>query len=95
MLLLAKLAALGVIIWFYMTADKAGGPPVKWAIIGLIGYLITWLLLDKTVASTLSAMVAKKGLADFIIDQMLPTLGGLVAAHFIRKKLLSNLSTGS
>jgi hypothetical protein len=94
MLFFAKLAALGVIIWFYMSANKVGEPSIKWAIIGLVGYLITWLLLDKTVASALSAAVAKKGLADFIIDQI-PTLGGLVAAHFIRKKLLSNLSTGN
>lgn len=93
MLLLAKLAALGIIIWFYMTANKVGEPPIKWAIIGLVGYLITWLLLDKTVASPLSAMVAQKGLADFLIDQIIPTLGGLAAAHFIRKKLLSNVST--
>ncbi|WP_411727593.1 hypothetical protein [Methyloglobulus sp.] len=92
MLLLAKLAALGVIIWFYMTANKTGEPPVKWAIIGLVGYLITWLLLDKTVAGPLSAMVAQNGLADFLIDQI-PTLGGLAAAHFIRKKLLSNVNT--
>jgi hypothetical protein len=46
MLLLAKLAALGVIIWFYMTADKNGEPAVKWAVIGLVGYIITWFLVD-------------------------------------------------
>lgn len=92
MLLLPKLAALGIVIWFYMSADKAGEPAVKWAVIGLIGYLITWLLLDKTIATALSAAVAKKGLADFFIDQI-PTLGGLAAAHFIRKKLLRDANT--
>ncbi len=91
MLLIAKIVALVVVIWFYTTADKLGEPPIKWAIIGLIGYVITWLLIDKTVASALSAALAKKGSADFFVDQI-PSLAGLAAAHFIRKKLVNDAS---
>jgi uncharacterized membrane protein len=91
MLLLAKLAALGIVIWFYMTADKTGEPPVKWAVIGFIGYLITWFLVDLTVVKALTAMVAKKSTAIIVITQI-PALCGLVVAHFIRKKLLNDLS---
>lgn len=90
MLLIAKLVALAIVIWFYVTASDAGEPPVKWAVIGLIGYLIAWFILDLTVAGPLSSAVGKKGMADFIIDQI-PAIGGLAAAYFIRKKLLSNL----
>ena len=89
MLLLAKLAALGVITWFYMTADKVGEPPVKWAVIGLIGYLIAWFLVDAILDNALSAIIAKRGAATIIIGQI-PALGGVVAAYFIRKKLVSN-----
>jgi hypothetical protein len=89
MLLLAKLAALGVIIWFYTTANKNGEPPVKWAVIGLIGYLISWFLVDLVIDNALSAVIAKRGGGSFIISQI-PTLGGLLAAHFIRKKLLND-----
>ncbi len=46
MLLLSKIAALGIVIWFYMTAEKNGQPAIKWAIIGLIGFLLGWFVLD-------------------------------------------------
>jgi hypothetical protein len=91
MLLIMKLIALAIAVWFYITASEAGESPVKWAVIGLIGYLIVWKLLDLAIAVPLSAAVGKKGVADFIIDQI-PALGGLAAAHFIRKKLLSNVN---
>jgi xanthosine utilization system XapX-like protein len=90
MLLLAKLAALTIGIWFYMTADKVGEPPAKWVIIGLIGYLITWFIVDLTLVKALTAAVAKKSTAVIVITQI-PAVCGLIAAYFIRNKLLSNL----
>ncbi|MDA1342650.1 MAG: hypothetical protein O2966_01980 [Proteobacteria bacterium] len=94
MLLLAKLATLGIGIWFYMTANKVGESPAKWVTIGLIGYLITWLIVDLTLVKALTAAVAKKSTAVIIITQI-PTLVGLLAAYFIRRKLLSNLSASN
>ncbi len=89
MLVLAKLAALGIVIWFYMTADKVGEPPIKWAVIGFIGYLLAYLLVNYTVAAYLMGIVAKKSTAIIVISQI-PALCGLAAAYLIRKKLLSN-----
>lgn len=88
MLLISKLIALGVVIWFYVSAEKVNQPAVKWAVIGLIGYVIVWFLFDKVIADPLSAKVVKKGIGMFIIYQI-PPLGGLAAAYLIRKKLLS------
>ncbi len=87
MLLITKLIALGVVIWFYMSADKAGQSPVKWAVIGLIGYVIAWFLFDKIITDPLSAKISKKGIGIYLAYQI-PAMGGLVAAYFIRKKLL-------
>jgi hypothetical protein len=89
MLLLTKLAALGVIIWFYLSADKNGEPPVKWAVIGLIGYVLAWFLVDLILDNALSAATAKSKGGSFIIGQF-PVLGGLIAAYFIRKKLVDD-----
>jgi hypothetical protein len=94
MLLLAKLAALGVIIWFYMTADKNGQPPVKWAVIGLLGYIIAWFLVDFAIDRAFAAVLAKKGGGVFILGQI-PALGGLLAAYLIRKKLLGDTDKAS
>jgi hypothetical protein len=90
MLLLTKLAALGVAIWFYMTADKNGEPPGKWVVIGLIGYVISWFLIDLILDNVFASVISKRGAGTFILGQ-LPAIGGLVAAYWIRKKLLSNL----
>lgn len=90
MLLLAKLAALGIAIWFYKTADEHGEPPFKWVITGLIGYVIAWFLADFVFDGLTTTKVARSGTLLFLIGQ-LPTFAGLAAAHFIRKKMLSNL----
>ncbi len=90
MLLLAKLAALGVVIWCYMTADKNNQPPVKWAVIGLIGYLIGWFMADLIIDKTFAAALAKRSAGTFILGQI-PTLAGLIAAFLTRKKLLANM----
>jgi hypothetical protein len=89
MLHLARFAGIAVLVWFYMTAKEKGQPPLNWAIIGLIGYWITWWLVKLTVVSPLSGMVAKNPTGTFLLVQI-PALCAIGAAFFIRKKLLSD-----
>ncbi len=91
MLLLAKLAAIGIAVWFYMTADEHGEPPFKWVITGLIGYVIVWFLADFLFDGLMTAKIARSAALSFVIGQF-PALAGLAAAYFIRKKMLSNLT---
>lgn len=91
MLLLAKLAGIAVLVWFYLTAKDKGEPPVKWAIIGLIGYWVTWWAINLTVVSVLTGLFTKNFTAIFIIAQ-LPALCAIGAAFIIRKKLLSDVT---
>lgn len=78
-MLLAKIAAVAILIWFFHSAKENGQEPFKWAIIGFIGFGITWeaahLITDamtenRAIASTLPAGIATFG------------------AWLIRKKLL-------
>ena len=94
MLAPAKLVALAVIVWLYMTADKHNQPPTKWAIIGLIGYLLSWVLVDFVVDKTFAAALAKRNFGSFILSQI-PTLAGLFSAYLIRKKLLAEAKSRS
>jgi hypothetical protein len=87
MTLIAKLVGLGIIIWFYMSATENKQPPIKWAVIGLIGYTIVCLIVYKGIAVPLSS--GKSGGADFVIHQV-PALLGFAAAHLIRKKLIKD-----
>lgn len=69
-MLLAKIAAVAILVWFYHSAKENGQEPFKWAIIGLIGFAITWeaihLITDsvtqnRAIASTLPAIIATIG----------------------------------
>lgn len=86
---LAKLAGILVLVWFFLTAKDKGEPPFKWAIIGLVGYWLTWWVIKLTVVTALSGMVAKSALMTFLVIQI-PALGAIAAAFLIRKKLLAD-----
>jgi uncharacterized membrane protein YjfL (UPF0719 family) len=94
MLLLTKLVALGIVIWFYMAAEKNGQPPIKWAVIGLIGYVISWFIVDFFIDNAFSAVTAKSKGGAFFVGQI-PVLGGLLAAYFIKNKLVHDAKSAS
>ncbi len=94
MLLLAKFAGILVLVWFYLTAKKIKEPAVKWAIIGLVGYWISWWLANKLILASLSGMFAKNSVMVFAITQI-PVVIAIVAVFFIRKKLLNDANTGN
>lgn len=89
MLFLAKFAGIAVLVWFFLTAKDKGEPAFKWAIIGVIGYWIAWWLVNLAVVSTLAAMVQKKFIMLFLVNQI-PALCAIGAAFLIRKKLLAD-----
>ena len=69
-MLLAKIIAVAILVWFFHSAKENGQEPFKWAIIGLVGYGITWeaahLITDvmtenRLIASTLPAVLAAVG----------------------------------
>lgn len=92
MLLLAKLAGILVLIWFYLTGQKMGEPPVKWAIIGLIGYWLGWWLGDIIILAAVAGMFSKSTAVIFVITQ-LPVICGVIVAFFVRKKLIKDVAS--
>ena len=90
MLLLAKFAGIVVLVWFYLTAKEKGEQPVKWAVVGLIGYWIAWWAVNLTVVSPLTELFHKNGTAVFLVTQV-PALCAIGAAFLIRKKMLADI----
>ena len=88
MLLLAKAAAIAVLVWFYMTAKKRGEPAFQWAIIGLIGFWIAWGAVELLAAHPLKDIFEKNMTAKIVISQ-LPAISAIGASYFIRKKLIA------
>ncbi|CAA9890419.1 conserved membrane hypothetical protein [Candidatus Methylobacter favarea] len=91
MLLLAKIAGIIVLVWFYMTAKEKGEQPFKWAIIGLIGYWLTWWIVNLSIVSFLRPHLIENFTAVFILAQV-PALCAIGAAVLIRKKLLADVA---
>lgn len=91
MYLLAKAAGILVLVWFYLSGKKVGEPPVKWAIIGLIGYWISWWLANKLILASLTGMFAKSSVTVFLVTQI-PAVVAIAAAVLIRKKLISSIA---
>jgi len=90
MLFLAKLAGILVLIWFYLTGKKLGEAPVKWAVIGLLGYWIAWWLGEELILSNLEGMFSKSPVMIFLVTQI-PVVCGVVVVFFVRRKLIKNL----
>jgi len=89
MLLFAKLAGILILVWFYVTGKKHGEPPIKWAIIGLIGYWLTWWAVKLTAVDGLSGVMAKSAAGTFVLIQI-PAIVGIAAAYLIRNKLIND-----
>ncbi len=92
MLLLAKFAGILVLVWFYTSAKKANAPAINWAVIGLVGYWLTWWLANKLLVASLAGMFSKNPTMIFMVTQI-PVFVGLAAIFFIRKKLLASVDS--
>jgi hypothetical protein len=78
-MLLAKFAAVAVLIWFFQSAKENGESPFKWAIIGLIGFGITW---------EIAHLITDAVTSNRLFSASIPAFAGFGATWFVRKKLL-------
>jgi hypothetical protein len=89
MLFLAKVAAIAIVVWFYLSAKNNNQPTFQWAVIGFIGYGITWGIIKLSVVAVLAPMFAKTFIGTFAVIQI-PALCAIAVSFFIRKKLLAD-----
>lgn len=87
-MLLAKIAGIIMLVWFYQTAKKYGENPIKWAITGVIGYWLVWWIVTLSVANPLLESFGKSSVAMLLFIRQVPALAAIAAAIFIRKKFL-------
>ena len=62
MLILIKLAAIVIVVIFYQTGKNNGENGIRWAVIGLVGYILgfalAWLLIGETFIAILIACIS-------------------------------------
>lgn len=71
MFLLAKIVAIAILVWFAITAKAQGEYWLRWVIIGLIGYWLTWALLYLTFSIPIAPTFAALVVAYFIRKKLL------------------------
>ena len=82
MLLLAKILAVAVVVWFYLAAREHKQPPLNWAVIGFIGYGLGWGItygLMHVLSMKMNVMVMQ-----------IPAFAGAFAAYLVREKLIAD-----
>ena len=89
MLLLAKILAVAVVVWFYLAAQERKQPPIKWAVIGLVGYLLGWGLTKGLLHIVLPSSMTRTMGMGFLIMQI-PAFAGAFAAYLVREKLIAD-----
>ncbi len=90
-MMLAKIAGILMVVWFYQTAKQHQTETVKWVIIGLVGYWLTWWVVTLTVANPILATLPKTAMFMYYLVTYSPALVAIVAAYFIRQKLIKDL----
>ena len=87
-MLLAKIAGIIILVWFYQTAKKQEENPIKWAITGVIGYWLVWWIVTLAIANPMLEAFEKSSVALLLLIRQLPAIVAIAAAIFIRKKFL-------
>ena len=85
--MLAKIAAIIVLVWFYRTAVKIGENGIQWAIIGVIGFFLAAFITHFGVVDPISKYALGQKTPAGLITQ-LPAFVGLAVAYLIRKMYL-------
>lgn len=91
-MMLGKIAGILMLVWFYQTGKQYEDNPVKWAIIGLVGYWLVWWLVTLTIANPILTSLPRNAVTGYLLVSHMPAVVGVVAAIFIRLKLLKDLA---
>jgi hypothetical protein len=89
-MLLAKIIAILILIWFYQGATEQQQNPFKWIIVGLIGYWLTYWIVDLGVTDPLVKSMTNGPRLLIGVLRHVPEFAGVVVAFFVRKKLVSD-----
>lgn len=90
MFLLANVAGVAMLVWFYLAAQEHKKSGVEWAIIGLIGYWLVWWLVNTLLNGMIPNAMARTSTMLFFMVKQIPALCGIFTAYLIRQKLIAD-----
>ena len=90
-MMFAKIAAIVMLIWFFQTAKEQQENPVKWLLIGLVGYWLVWWIVTLAVANPLLNSMPNRSWMILSVIRHLPAFAAIIATVLVRKKLLADV----
>jgi len=87
-MLVAKIAGIFFLWWFYSTAKKQGVPAFQWAGVGLVGFWLTWWIATLAIANPLLNTFAHSSVGVLLGIRQIPAVIAVIAGIFIRQKFL-------
>lgn len=86
--MIEKLLAIITVLWFYHSAKYVGEKAIQWAVIGLIGFFLSALIMHFVIAEPiLESMTNPSKMIRFLFAN-LPGITGFFVAFLIRRKYL-------
>lgn len=90
-MMLAKIAAIIILVWFFQTAKEHAENPWKWVITGLVGYWLVWWIVTLGVANPLLNSMQNRSWMILSVIRHIPAFAAIIAAVLVRKKLLADV----
>lgn len=94
-MMLAKIAGIAVLVWFFITAKEHQQQPYKWAIIGLAGYWLMWWIVTLAIANPWLNSINKGSILLLGFIRHIPAIAAIITAVLVRQKLLADLKKTS
>ncbi len=91
-MMLAKIAAILMIVWFFQTAKEHQQNAYTWVLIGLVGYWLVWWIVTLSVANPLLNTTKSTSVIVLGAIRHIPAAAAIITAILVRKKLLANLT---
>lgn len=91
-MMLAKIAAILMIVWFFKSAEAQQQNPYKWVLIGLVGYWLVWWIFTLGVANPLLNTTKSTSVMLLGAIRHIPAAAAIVTAILVRKKLMADVS---
>jgi hypothetical protein len=89
-MMLAKIAAIIMLVWFFQTAKEHEQNPWKWVMICLVGYWLVWWIFTLGVANPLLNSLQNRSWMLLAAIRHVPAFAAIIAAILVRKKLVAD-----
>lgn len=87
--MIEKILAIITAIWFYQSAKKTEENPIKWSLIGIVGFFLVALITHFAIAEPILESFESPSKTTRFLFGNIPGAVGFIVAFFIKRKFLA------